>query len=149
MSYTQLTYHIVLRTHRSERTLFEAHERDLYNYMFGFNRNHDVVTYRIGGMPDHVHLLVGLPAVQAVAKYVQELKIATSKWLRGNPDFPAFAGWTKEYAAFTVSYEAREAVTQYIRSQKEHHRVVPLEEELRNLLAENHVVYKEEFFLKD
>ena len=149
MSYLQLSYHIVLRTHKSERTLFEAHERDLYNYMFGFNRNHDVVTYRIGGMPDHVHLLVGLPATLSVAKYVQELKIATSKWLGGNPDFPAFDGWTKGYAAFTVSFEAREAVTAYIRGQKDHHRVVPLKEELRRLLEENHVEYKEEFFLKE
>ena len=149
MSYTQLSYHVVLRTHRSERTLFEAHERELYNYMFGFNRNHDVATYRIGGMPDHVHLLVGLPATLAVAKYVQELKIATSKWLKNNPDFPAFVGWTREYAAFTVSCEARGAVIQYIRGQKDHHRVVPLAEELRWLLAENQVVYKEEFFLKD
>ena len=149
MSYLQLSYHIVLRTHKSERTLFEAHERDLYNYMFGFNRNHDVVTYRIGGMPDHVHLLVGLPATLSVAKYVQELKIATSKWLGGNPDFPAFDGWTKGYAAFTVSFEVREAVTAYIRGQKEHHHVVPLKEELRRLLEENHVEYKEEFFLKD
>ena len=87
MSYTQLSYHIVLRTHRSGRTLVEAHERDLYNYMFGFNRNHEVVTYRIGGMSDHVHLLVGLPPTLAVSKYVQELKIATSKWLKENPDF--------------------------------------------------------------
>ena len=149
MSYTQLSYHIVLRTHRSGRTLFEAHERDLYNYMFGFNRNHEVVTYRIGGMPDHVHLLVGLPATLAVSKYVQELKIATSKWLKENPDFPAFEGWTREYAAFTVSSEAQESVTRYIRGQKEHHRVVPMEEELRRLLAENHVVYKEEYFMRD
>lgn len=58
MSYTQLIYHIVLRTHRSERTLSEAHERDLYNYMYGFVRNNQGVTYRIGGMPDHVHLPV-------------------------------------------------------------------------------------------
>ena len=87
MRYTQLSYHIVLRTHRSGRTLVEAHERDLYNYMFGFNRNYEVVTYRIGGMSDHVHLLVGLPPTLAVSKYVQELKIATSKWLKENPDF--------------------------------------------------------------
>lgn len=113
MSYTQLSYHIVLRTHRSGRTLVEAHERDLYNYMFGFNRNHEVVTYRIGGMSDHVHLLVGLPPTLAVSKYVQELKIATSKWLKENPDFPAFEGWTREYAAFTVSSEARESVTRW------------------------------------
>ena len=149
MSYTQLSYHIVLRTHRSGRTLVEAHERDLYNYMFGFNRNHEVVTYRIGGMSDHVHLLVGLPPTLAVSKYVQELKIATSKWLKENPDFPAFEGWTREYAAFTVSSEARVSVTWYIRGQKEHHRVVPLEEELRRILAENQVVYKEEYFLRD
>lgn len=149
MSYTQLIYHIVLRTHKSERTINEEHERDLYKYIFGFASNNDVTTYRIGGMPDHLHLLMGLPATLPVAKFVQQLKISTSKWLKSNADFPYFDGWTREYAAFTVSAGNKETVINYIRSQKEHHRVLPLADELRKLLAENQVEYREEYFLVD
>ena len=149
MSYTQLLYHIVLRTHKSERTIFEAHERDLYKYMLGFNNNHQIVTYRIGGMPDHVHLLVGLPSTLPVAKYVQELKIATSKWMKSNPDFPAFDGWTKEYGAFTLSMLEKERIAHYIRNQKEHHKVRPLADELKALLEEAGISYNKDYFLSD
>ena len=34
MSHISLTYHIVWRTKRSQRTITEEHERDLYAYLF-------------------------------------------------------------------------------------------------------------------
>ena len=57
MSYTQTFYHIVLRTHCSIPAIVEDHERELYSYMLGFINNKGARLYRIGGMPDHVHLL--------------------------------------------------------------------------------------------
>lgn len=149
MSYTQLIYHIVIRTYRSERTIFESHERELYNYMYGIARNRHVVVYRIGGMPDHVHLLVGLPSDLSVAKFVQELKSITSAWLKSNPDFPAFDHWGKEYAAFTYSQGEKDVVINYIKGQKEHHRAITFEEECRKLIEEAGLVVNESYFLKD
>ena len=90
MSYTQTSYHIVLRTHCSIPAIVEDHERELYSYMLGFINNKGGRLYRIGGMPDHVHLFVSLPATLAMSKFVQELKVSTSKWLKENPHFPLF-----------------------------------------------------------
>lgn len=149
MSYTQLIYHIVIRTYRSERTITESHERDLYNYMYGIARNRNVVVYRIGGMPDHIHLLVGLPSDLSVAKFVQELKSITSVWLKTNPDFPDFDHWGKEYAAFTYSAKEKDVVINYIKGQKEHHRVMSFTEEYRRLIEEAGLSVSEAYFLKD
>ena len=74
MSYTQTSYHIILRTHCSIPAIVEDHERELYSYMLGFINNKGGRLYRIGGMPDHVHLFVSLPATLAMSKFVQELK---------------------------------------------------------------------------
>ena len=103
MSYTQLLYHAVIRTHRSERTITEDHERDLYAYILGMCKNRHVVLYRIGGMPDHIHMLVGLPASLPIAKFIQEIKSVTTVWMRKNPNFPYFDHWSNEYAAFTYA----------------------------------------------
>ena len=149
MSYTQLIYHIVIRTHRSQRTISEAHERELYNYMFGIARNRNVVVYRIGGMPDHVHLLVGLPSDLSVAKFVQELKSVTSAWLKSNPNFPVFDHWGKEYAAFTYSAKERDVVINYIKGQKEHHRTLSFAEEYRRLIEESGITINEQYFLRE
>lgn len=149
MSYTQLIYHIVIRTHGSRRTISEAHERELYNYMFGIARNRNVVVYRIGGMPDHVHLLVGLPSDLSVAKFVQELKSVTSTWLKANPKFPSFDHWGKEYAAFTYSAKERDVVINYIKGQKEHHRTLSFAEEYRQLIEESGIAINEQYFLRE
>lgn len=149
MSYTQLLYHAVIRTYRNERTISEAHERDLYAYIHGMCKNRNVTLYRIGGMPDHIHMLVGLPAALPIAKFIQEIKSVTSVWLKNNPDFPNFDHWSKEYAAFTYAMRDKEMIVNYIMSQKDHHKVVSFEEEYRQFILECGGVVDERFFLKD
>ena len=149
MSYTQTFYHIVLRTHCSIPAIVEEYERELYSYMFGFINNNGAHLYRIGGMPDHVHLFVSLPATLAMSKFVQELKTATSKWLKENPHFPLFNGWTKEYAGFSYSFRDKDMIVGYVAKQKKHHHSVAFADEYRTLLVENGVEIKEEYFLKD
>ena len=149
MSYTQTFYHIILRTHCSIPAIVEDHERELYAYMLGFINNKGAHLYRIGGMPDHVHLFVSLPATLAMPKFVQELKISTSKWLKENPHFPLFDGWTKEYSGFSYNLRDKDMIVRYIARQKEHNRHVTFAEEYRQFLIENGVEIKEEYFLKE
>ena len=77
MSYTNLVYHIVFRTYRSIPAIDEEHERELYAYAHGYITRHRAKLYRIGGMPDHVHLLVSLPPDLADSEFVRGLKYAT------------------------------------------------------------------------
>ena len=149
MSYTQTFYHIILRTHRSIPAIAEEHERELYSYMLGFINNVGGRLYRVGGMPDHVHLFVSLPATLAMSKFVQEIKVSTSKWLKANPHFPLFDGWSKEYAGFSYSLRDKDMIVGYIAKQKEHHRSKTFPKEYHEFLTENGVEIKEEFFLKD
>ena len=88
MSYVQSIYHIVFRTYRSEKTINVEHERELYGVILSQSENLKAKIYRIGGMPDHVHILVSLPATLSVAQYVQAVKTFTSKWLRESSSFP-------------------------------------------------------------
>ena len=62
MSYIQSIFHIVFRTYRSERTINTEHERELYAIMMKQTENLKAKIIRIGGMPDHIHLLVSLPS---------------------------------------------------------------------------------------
>ena len=149
MSYTQTSYHIVLRTHHSIPAISEDYERDLYSYMLGFINNQRGHLYRIGGMPDHVHLFVSLPATLAMSKFVQELKVSTSKWLKENPNFPLFDGWTKEYAGFSYNLRDKNMIVGYIAKQKKHHHSKTFADEYWQFLIENGVIIKEEYFLKD
>ena len=149
MSYTHLVYHIVFRTHRSIPAINEQHQRELYAYIHGYIINHKGKLYRIGGMPDHIHMLVSIPANTAVSEFVRGLKFASSGWLKGNASFPLFSGWGEGYAAFTLSRKQIPVVKQYIIGQKEHHKKTTFAEEYRQFIVENGVEIDETYFLKD
>lgn len=149
MSYTNLVYHIVFRTYRSIPAIEEAHEREFYAYVHGYIMHHRAKLYRIGGMPDHVHMLVSLPADLAVSEFVRGLKYATNGWMRNNPSFPIFAGWGEGYAAFTYSKDQIPVVKNYIINQKEHHRQTTFAEEYRKFILDCGGIIDEKYFLKD
>ncbi len=135
MSYYQNYYHIVFRTHKSQRTISEQNERLLYMYIFGFCRNHGVNLLRINGMPDHIHLCVSIPPDMAVADFVRELKKASSHYLNNHPkEFPMFEGWAAGYACLTYSNREKDAVVNYIKGQKEHHKRITFADEMISIL---------------
>lgn len=149
MSYTQILYHIVLRTYRSNWSVNETHERELYGYILGYCKKMGIKLFRIGGMPDHIHLLVSIPSSMSLAQFVRDLKTSTSKWLKANPAFPLFDGWSKEYAGFSYAYRDKAMIVNYIKKQKEHHKRKTFAEEYRHFLIENGMSIDDRFFLRD
>ena len=149
MSYTTSYYHIVFRTYRSEKTISAEHERELYAYIYGIAKNLGCQTYRIGGMPDHIHIFVSLPPSMSLAAFVQRVKTDSSKWLKGSPHFPHFRGWGTGYAGFSYSLKDKDMIVNYIMKQKEHHERKTFAEEYRAFLEENGISIDERYFLKD
>jgi REP element-mobilizing transposase RayT len=149
MSYTTSFYHIVFRTYRSEPSIPVEHERELYAYIYGIAKNLHCQTYRIGGMPDHIHIFVSLPSSLSLASFMQRVKTDTSKWMKGNSHFPDFRGWGREYAGFSYNLEDKDKVVGYIMRQKEHHRRRSFAEEYRAFLQENGITIDERYFLRD
>lgn len=149
MSYTTTYYHIVFRTYKSEQTIPIKHEKELYAYFLGIVKNIRGQVYRIGGMPDHVHLFVSLPPSLSLASFVQRVKTDSSKWMKANPHFPLFQGWGREYAGFSYSLRDKDKIIGYIMRQKEHHRVTTFAEEYRAFLMENGIAIDERYFLND
>ena len=149
MSYTHLVYHIVWRTYRSLPTINQEHERELYAYIMGYVTNHNAKLFRIGGMPDHIHMLLSIPPTIAVSEFMRGLKFATNSWMKNNTKFPLFSGWGEGYAAFSYSKEQIPVVKHYIMNQKEHHKVTTFAEEYRKFILDNGGTIDERYFLKD
>ena len=150
MSYIQSLHHIIIRTKYSKNVLPIEHSDDLYRYIWGYLKNKKSFLYRINGMPDHIHILVGIHSTIALADFVKELKTSTNAWLKGNKDkFHNFDSWGKKYAAFTIRYQDKDTVIEYIKNQREHHKKESFEDEYRRLIAENGIDIDEQYFLID
>ena len=139
-NYLSLHYHIVFGT-KDRVPLINAEWRDrLHEYLGGTVRGLGGFPEGVGGVIDHVHLLVGLKATHCLADFMRELKKASSVWVHDEIRLDSFA-WQAGYAAFTVSATARDAVKTYIANQEEHHRVKSFREELIEMLERTGVEY--------
>src|SRR5436190_9069398 len=118
MSSTHLSlhYHIVFGTKNHEPMIQPAWRGDLQAYLGGIIRTADGIAESIGGVSDHVHLLIGLRATHRLADVIRELKAVSSGWVHNEIGMRDFA-WQEGYGAFTVSASQREAVRQYIQQQ--------------------------------
>ena len=84
------------------------------------------IPVRIGGVEDHVHLLIKINATHSVANLVREIKKSSNSWMKERvPEF----GWQEGYGAFSVSQERMKGVEKYIRGQVEHHKTMDFLEE--------------------
>ena len=117
----------------------------LHEYLGGTIWGLGGVPEEIGGIADHVHLLVGLKATHCLADVMRELKKASSMWVHDSLGLPQFA-WQEGYAAFTVSATARASVERYIVNQEAHHPVTTFREEVIQMLEKAGVAYDPKYF---
>lgn len=150
MSYLQLLYHIVFRPKASVPAIPIEHEKILYRYIWGYVKEKGGTLYRIGGMPDHIHILVSIPATLSVADFVRDMKVSSSKFIKEHRvEFPKFEGWGKSYCALTHSYLEKDKIINYISNQKEHHKRMNFHDELLSMVREYGVEVDERYFLRE
>lgn len=142
-TYRQIIYHIVFGTKHRQRTINEKNETELYKYIWGILNNKKCKLYRINGMPDHIHILCDLHPMVNLSSLIKDIKVATNLWMKESVMFPTFTEWQEGYGAFTVTFKDKEMIVNYIKNQKEHHKIESFEDEFKRLLQENGIEYEE------
>jgi putative transposase len=132
--------HVVFSTKERRQLIKDALRPDLWAYMGGIARRNGFKAIAIGGIDDHVHLLLSLPATMPIAKAVQLIKGGSSHWVRESR-LPSFE-WQENYAAFSVSMSQSQRTIDYINTQEQHHKNRGFDEELAALLAKHGIEAK-------
>jgi REP element-mobilizing transposase RayT len=144
---TNLLYQVVFSTKNREPLVTGELAGDLYPYISGIVHNKRAILLAIGGMPCHLHLLVKIKPVDAVADFVRVVKSNPSKWINENHRIDGLFAWQTGYGAFTVSESQASAVRKYIGKQREHHRFKPFQEEFVDFLQKNGIEYDDRYVL--
>ena len=140
-TFSSLYTHIVFGTKRREPMILGSSE--VHSYLGGIVRGFGGSAVKVGGISDHVHLLVRLKATLAIADAVEKIKASSSKWM--NERMATRFQWQKGYSAFSVSPSAVDSVTKYIANQPEHHTRVTFTEEYLEFLKECGIEYDERY----
>ena len=117
----------------------------LWPFLGGIARQNKMKALEIGGVEDHVHILLSLPSTIAIAKAMQLIKGGSSKWVHETfPDQHEFA-WQTKYGAFAVSVSQLDRIIEYIKGQEAHHRKMTYQEEFLTLLKKHRIEYDERY----
>ena len=145
MSYVSSYFHCVFSTkERRPQIAPELRER-LWPFLGGIARQNKMKAIGIGGVEDHVHLLLSLPSTLSVAKALQLIKGGSSKWVHETFPQHRLFGWQEKYGAFSVSVSQLDNTLKYIQGQEEHHRKMTFQEEFLALLKKHRIEYDERY----
>ena len=140
-SYVSALFHCVFSTKERRKTITEDIQDRLWQYMGGIARENKMRALAIGGVEDHVHILLSIPSTLSVAKALQLIKGGSSKWIHDT--FPEHRGfeWQEGYGAFSIGISQVDDTKKYIANQREHHRTRSFQEEFIAFLERHGIEY--------
>jgi REP element-mobilizing transposase RayT len=143
-TFANLLTHVIFSTKDRQSLISRDLKPDLLAYLGGIVRELQGECVAANSTPDHVHLLLWLPPVVAMAEAVRVIKTNSSRWVHEKSGRRGFA-WQTGYGAFSVSQSNAGSVVKYIREQEKHHQRVTFQEEFISFLKKNGVPYDERY----
>ena len=130
--------HVVFST-KERRKMIPTNMRErLWSYTAGICKHQKVFVHAVGGMEDHIHLLLQFPATVVISEAIKTIKANSSSWM--SDEIGQFA-WQQGYGAVSVSKSNMAAVMTYIQNQERHHRKMTFEEEFIAFLKKHGIEF--------
>jgi REP element-mobilizing transposase RayT len=130
-SLAKILVHIIFSTKKREPVILPEITQELYSYMAGLARAHNSQVHEIGGIEDHVHLLISLLRTLPLSKLIEDIKKSSSKWVKTQGSLYTGFAWQSGYGAFSIGQSAYGDLRKYIQTQKDHHQKISFQEEYR------------------
>ena len=121
-SYIANWLHIIWSTKDRDRCLFKASAVKIRQHLIEKAEKNNAPIETINIQPEHVHILINLPATKSLDSVVHQLKGESSHWINDEKIVPGKFRWQKGYGAFSLGVSILEQVKEYIKNQEEHHR---------------------------
>ena len=147
-TYTSTNIHYIFGTKNCAKIIVKGIQSRLWAYIGGVARNNNMKAIQVGGITDHVHIILSIPPTITVAKAIQLIKGNTSKWINDERIIRGRFSWQQGYGAFSVSYSQLHNVIRYIQNKAIHHRKFTFKEEYLMLLERNNIQYDDRYLYK-
>lgn len=148
-TYTQIHIQVVFAVQNRGSLIQPEWEDSLYGYITGIIQNHGHRVLQINGMPDHVHVLLGMKSDQALSDLIKQVKQDSTKWINQQRLVRGRFSWQAGYGAFSYSKSQVPKVIKYIQNQKEHHKKKSFREEYLEFLKAFQIDFNESYIFRD
>jgi putative transposase len=144
-TYSQIYLQIVFAV-KGRKSLIDKKWRDeLYQYICGIVSGKEQKVFAIGGIADHIHLLVSIKPNIAVSDLVRDIKANSSKWINEKGFVSGQFQWQEGFGAFSYAKAQLDTVIAYINNQEEHHSEKTFRKEYIELLEKFDIEYRDEY----
>jgi len=147
-TYTQIYIQTVFAVQDRMCLINNKWKDELYKYITGIVRNNNHKLLAINGIPDHVHIFIGMKPHQSIADLLQDIKGNSSGWINEKGFVKGRFSWQAGYGAFLYSHSHLDRVIKYIQNQESHHRKKTFKEEYLSLLKAFNVEHDEKYLFK-
>ena len=136
-SLSNIILHLVFSTKDRRPLLRDAQRGQLHAYITGILKNCESPLIEINSVRDHVHILFAQSKNHAPAKIIEQIKTASSAWIKTLDRWYLDFAWQTGYGEFSVSPIHVEPIRNYIRNQPEHHKQEDFQTEYRRFCQKN------------
>lgn len=147
-TFSQIYIQLVFAVNGRQSLISASFKETLFKYVGGTMRNADQKLIAINGMPDHVHILVGLKPNLAISDLVKDIKVASSRFINDKRLVRGRFSWQEGFGAFSYSQSHLSKVATYIESQERHHARRSFKEEYLSLLKSFQIEHDERYLFK-
>lgn len=147
-TYSQIYIQIVFAVKNRQALIANAWEEELYKYITGIVQNKGQKMLAINGMPDHIHILIGMKPSCCLSDLVREIKKSSNSFIKEQSFTNSKFEWQEGFGAFSYSHSALDNVIAYISNQKEHHRKRSFKEEYVDFLEKFKIDFKQEYLFE-
>jgi REP element-mobilizing transposase RayT len=146
--FTQLYIQLVFSPKNREALLLKTHNDQLWPYMAQTLINMEHKPIIINGMPDHIHIFLGLNPKISISDLVRDLKRSSSLWINEQKWFRGTFQWQDGYGAFSYGRSQIDDVYKYIQTQEEHHKKRSFKKEYLEMLRKFGVEYDKRYLFE-
>lgn len=147
-TFSQIYIQVVFAVKGRHSLIAEQWEDQLYKYITGIVTNKQQKLLAINGMPDHIHILIGMKPSCSLSDLIREVKKASNEFINSKRFSKSTFQWQEGYGAFSYSHSALNNVIQYIQNQKEHHKKRSFKEEYKEFLTKYRIEHKDEYLFE-
>ena len=148
-TYSQLYVQIVFAVKGRQNLISNKWKDELYKYITGIVTNENQKLISINGMPDHIHILIGIKPNKALSDLVRDIKANSSRFINEKRWINGKFEWQSGFGAFTYSHLHLANVINYIQNQEEHHKTKTFKEEYIGFLKAFEIDYKDEYVFEE
>ena len=148
-TYTQIHLQFVFAVKYRNGLIHASFKEELYKYISGIIKENNHKLLAINGMPDHLHIFIGMRPSQSISDLLQDIKGSSSKWINEKKFLKVKFEWQEGYGAFSYSKSHVNDVINYIQNQENHHKKETFREEYLKFLKVFEIEYDERYIFKE